>query len=422
MCFIFLLSCSKVGGSGGGGNNGSTSPEPDPEDPIIGKVLPDWEEGYLDIHAINTGRGESALLIFPDGTTMLVDAAGSLILPSDPIPPPPQKPNSNVASGLAISNYVKHFIKSASNKLNYVMASHFHGDHMGEYGTNLPLDPTQNFRMGGMSEVGVKVPVDKIIDRGYPDYDFPTNMRNNSTVANYTKFVDWAKTAENVKVEQFDVGKNDQIVMTENPSKYSNFEIRNICSNGVVWKGTGTETINTLPSASEINESGSSSENIFSLGFVLSYGKFNYFSAGDLQYNGRSTHAWKDIEEPVSKVVPKVDVMKANHHGTANCNGTAILNSLSPRAVIIHNWRDIQPNPETISRMFKENNNCQIFSTNMTAANKQRLGNDFNRLKSTQGHVVVRVSPGGDEYYIYVLDDSNQDYKVTRVFGPYDSK
>ena len=40
----------------------------------IGKVLPAWKEGYLDIHAINTGQGECTFFILPDGTTMLVDA------------------------------------------------------------------------------------------------------------------------------------------------------------------------------------------------------------------------------------------------------------------------------------------------------------------------------------------------------------
>ena len=40
----------------------------------VGQALPPWTPGTLDIHQINTGRGNSALLIFPDGTTMLVDA------------------------------------------------------------------------------------------------------------------------------------------------------------------------------------------------------------------------------------------------------------------------------------------------------------------------------------------------------------
>jgi hypothetical protein len=36
--------------------------------------LPPWEEGMLDIHHINTGRGDAAFFIFPDATTLLLDA------------------------------------------------------------------------------------------------------------------------------------------------------------------------------------------------------------------------------------------------------------------------------------------------------------------------------------------------------------
>jgi len=418
LLLIFLLSCSKNGSEDiNGGNNGGNE---NPSNQLIGKVLPDWEEGYLDIHAINTGRGESTLLIFPDGTTMLNDAAGSTISPTDAIPPPPQKPNSTVSPGLAITNYAKHFIKPASNKINYLLLSHFDPDHMGSYSSSLPLDPTGKFRMGGITEVGTKIPFDKIIDRGYPDYNFPTDMKSNSRIANYIKFINWAKTTGST-TEQFDVGKNDQIVLKENPSKYSNFEIRNICSNGVVWTGTGSGSVNTLPPGDEV-ATASAAENIFSIGFVLSYGKFNYFAAGDLQYNGRSTHPWKDIEAPVAIVVPEVDVMKANHHATSNCNGTTLLNRLKPQTVIIHPWRDVHPNTETLSRMFAANSKVQIFSTNMTEDNKPRLGANLGKMKATQGHIVVRVSPGGDEYYVYVLDDTNQDYIVTGVFGPYKSK
>lgn len=416
--FVFLLACGK-GENIDNDNSGNDNDDRDKS--LIGSALPNWEEGYLDIHAINTGRGESTLLIFPDGTTMLVDAAGSLISATDDIPPPLQKPNSNVSPGLAIANYTKHFIKTASNKINYLLLTHFHDDHMGSYSADLPLDPTGTFRMGGITEVGVAISVDKIIDRGYPEYSFPRDLTSNARVANYIKFVDWAKAAYNATAEQFSVGKNDQIVLVENPSKYTDFEIRNLVSNGVVWTGIGTGSVNTLPSGSEI-VAADGNENILSVGFVLSYGKFDYFTGGDLQYNGRSTHSWKDIEAPVAAVVPEVDVMKANHHATAHCNGTAILNSLSPQTVIIHPWRDVHPNIETLDRMFTANNDCQIFSTNMTEANKIRLWKNIDRLKAIQGHIVVRVSPGGNEYYVYVLDDSNENYKVTDVFGPYQSK
>ncbi len=387
----------------------------------IGKALAQWEQGYLDIHAINTGRGECTLFIFPDGTTMMVDAAGSLISPTANIPPPAQKPDSTVSPGAAIAGYVKYFIKTASNKLNYIMLSHFDPDHMGTFSTSLPMHSSGNFRMGGVTEVGAAVRFDRIIDRGYPYYNFPHHLKSDSgIIANYIKFVDWAKSSYNATAEQFAVGRNDQIVLMRRPSAYRNFEIRNLVANGVVWNGSGTGITNTLPSASELVAAGAS-ENVYSIGFELSYGKFNYFSGGDLQYNGHAAHSWKDIELPVSKVVSAVDVMKANHHGTANCNSEILLRNLNPQTVVIHTWRDIQPNPETIARMYAVNNDCRIFTTNITEANKARLATDLARMKAQQGHIVVRVKPGGDSYSIYVLDDSDQTYNVIKKFGPYKS-
>jgi len=41
-----------------------------------GETFPLWTEGYLDIHHINTGKGDAAFFILPDGTTLLVDSNG----------------------------------------------------------------------------------------------------------------------------------------------------------------------------------------------------------------------------------------------------------------------------------------------------------------------------------------------------------
>ncbi|MBL1408725.1 ComEC/Rec2 family competence protein [Sphingobacterium faecale] len=392
--------------------------EPPTEDVVIGKPLPHWQDGCLDIHAINTGRGESTFFIFPDGTTMLIDAAGSTIPATAPIPPPLQRPNALVSPGTVVANYVKHFALPIANKINYVMLSHFDPDHMGSYETSLPFHKSGKFQMVGITEFGAQVSFDKIIDRGYPDYNFPVDMTADPRISNYINFVDWSKKAYGATAEQFAVGRNDQILLQRKPNAYSNFEIQNICSNGVVWTGKGTDTKNTFPSG-DIVAAAKGSENIFSIGIVLRYGKFNYFTAGDLQFNGSSEHSWKDIESPVAAVVPQVDMMKASHHATANCNSEKLLQKLSPHSIVIQPWRDVHPNLETVNRMIAANNNVQIFSTNMTEANKLRFGDNLKKLKSFQGHIVARISPGGDQYTIYILDDNDENYNVKEVFGPY---
>lgn len=62
-------------GSGSGGSGSGSQPVPTA---TLGQPLPAWAEGMLDIHFINTTTGECTFLIFPDGTQMLIDAAGSL--------------------------------------------------------------------------------------------------------------------------------------------------------------------------------------------------------------------------------------------------------------------------------------------------------------------------------------------------------
>jgi hypothetical protein len=41
------------------------------------------------------------------------------------------------------------------------------------------------------------------------------------------------------------------------------------------------------------------------------------------------------------------------------------------------------------------------------------------KLASDRGHIVLRVSPGGAEYRVVIVDDSSESHLVTKIFGPY---
>lgn len=405
-------------GKNGGGKNDDTDT---PVKPKVGQVLPDWSEGYLDIHAINTGRGESTLYIFPDGTTMLVDAASAIIAQDDPIPPPLPKPNATADPAQTIINYVSHFIEPANkDKLNYLHISHWDGDHVGS--PTGQMHSSGKFDLFGITRVGASIPFETAIDRGHTYPRDITALASHRNVASYVKMTDWAKTEYSATREEFKAGALNQIALRKNPSKYSNFQIRNIAASGVVWTGSGTATRNTFPENVNDVLAANPAENIFSCAFHLKYGMFDYFSGGDMQYQGRSTHSWFDIEAPVAQVVSPVEVMKANHHATNNCNSDVLLSKLKPHAVIAHVWRDVQPHPDTIKRMFDADADCQIFTTNLTDKNKGPLGMGeelSSKIKGTGGHIVVRVEPGGHRYSIYVLNDTNENYIVSKIFGPY---
>jgi hypothetical protein len=46
----------------------------------------------------------------------------------------------------------------------------------------------------------------------------------------------------------------------------------------------------------------------------------------------------------------------------------------------------------------------------------------LDRLLSSQGHIVVRVAPGGASYQVIILDDSAESYAVKAIHGPYEAR
>ena len=86
----------------------------------------------LDIHQIATGRGNSALIVMPDGTTLLVDAgaAGDGIAETDP------HPDASRSPGAWIVRYLqRHLPKGAARNSRTAMrwkSPIFFADHMGQ--------------------------------------------------------------------------------------------------------------------------------------------------------------------------------------------------------------------------------------------------------------------------------------------------
>src|SRR5690242_13678841 len=94
-----------------------------------GQPLPPWTPGTLDIHQINTGRGNAAFLIFPDGTTMLLDAGDGGNTPPRGTTP---KPDASRTPAEWITRYIRHMLPHEPDPtLDYGYLTHFHDDHMG---------------------------------------------------------------------------------------------------------------------------------------------------------------------------------------------------------------------------------------------------------------------------------------------------
>ena len=412
----------------------------------VGEVLPAWKEGQMDIHFINTTTGESAFVIMPDGTQLLIDAASSLISTNSN----GNTTNTGIRSrwdptltgtrgGEIVCAYLKKCMAWTGNRtLDYVVMTHFHIDHFGDVNSSTPKSANADYRLNGLTEVMDEFKVAKMIDRGYPDYDYPFDMQSlaskKEAIRNYVTALNWHVANSGTKAEIFKAGSNSQIV--PKTSKYD-VRVQNIAVNGEIWTGKGTETKKTFPEKKDIVVANPESiaaadkcppENICSIVMKISYGSFDYFAGADLQYNGRSNFAWKDAELPCAKAAGVVEVMKANHHGSATTNQPEALRALNPQAIVVNSWVDSHPRTAIIAQTQKTLPEVDLFITNFWQGERPAGVDDkvtpeeAASVKGYDGNIVVRVFDGGRKYYIVTTSDSDGMMIVKNVSGPYRSR
>jgi beta-lactamase superfamily II metal-dependent hydrolase len=395
-------------------------------DALVGSPLPGWRKGEMDIHHINTGRGEAQLMILPDGTSLLVDMSGKTV--ERPPFSLPTRPNASRAPGEWVARYVRRVLPQDADKIDYALISHFHGDHMGAIVESSPLAGNGAYRLSGITEIAEHLPIARVIDRAWPDYDYPEPIRD-ATIDNYRAFLAWQVQHNGLEIEQFRPGRDDQLVLTHDAQAYPQFQIRNLYANGILWTGVGDETRNLFPPVEDWPEHDRPEENKLSIAFRLSYGQFDYFTGGDLSSIDEETASappsWGDVEPLVGQAAGRVEAMKANHHGSWDSNGIPFLAALRPRVIVVGARAEGHPSVNTWRRMTSRrvwSGERDIFVTNVSPATAITTYGIETTARSTQGHVVIRVAEGGASFRVFVLEDSTEDMTVKAVFGPYASQ
>lgn len=396
--------------------------------------FPKWEKGYLDIHHINTGRGNCAFLIFPDGTTMMIDAGDfdgkEYAAKYAPMHAAPIFPDSSYTPGSSIINYVTNLL-GRDVVIDYFLLTHFHSDHYGD--VQKATGTSKNgYRITGLTEVGDVIPIKMYVDRDYPDYQFPVDLRSKNdgvdlpTFLNLLEFLNYQEKHNGLKVEKFDIGSNTQFVLKKEPKSYPGFEVRNIKSNNRLWTGEGKKTTILFTKEELMAKNGKYSENQMSTAIVVKYGAFKYYAGGDNSGLVDQDHAeWYDIETPMAPIIGKVSAVSLNHHSNRDATNRNFLEVLDPKVVVAQSWSTDHPGAEVGQRLLSKNIGTQprdVFMTYYDDETGVAIGPWFARsLKAKQGHIVIRVYPDG-EYEVYVLDARKTDLVISNRFGPYSSE
>lgn len=394
-----------------------------------GETLEQWEEGTLDLHHINTGRGNCTYCVLPDGTTLLIDAGdmreeptvGGIQRRTDVVP------DRSRAPWEWIVRYIEETTTHRDPEFDFVWLTHFHSDHLGQINDESPDSAAGNYRLAGLTGVCDRIPFGKLVDRGWPNYDYPLPpdqapedtraygregfSNTQATEENYLRFLEWHRNERDAEVEGFEPGRKDQIALKRNPGDYPEFVFHNVYANGrIATEDGGSRPI--IPEIETLGDGMLPNENTCSCAGLLQHGSFKYFAGGDITgIVEMGKPDWFDIESPVADLIGPVDVAVLNHHGHRDTHNEHYVSTMKPRVWIGHSWSADHPGQGVFSRMtsrYLYPDDRDLYATNMMDANRAVIGPRIDEAyKSTQGHIVVRVAPDGETYRIVILDEES---------------
>lgn len=385
-----------------------------------GATLAPWTAGCLDIHHIATGRGNATFVILPDGTSLLIDTGASANALDVSVAP---RPNGTRRAGEWVARYAQRHLRAAGLQgIDYLLVTHLHPDHLGDVTAASPPARGGGYRLTGVMDVAALVPVATVIDRGFPAYDYPARFEA-PFAENYRAFIK-ARVAAGERVERFKVGSDRQIAARAYYPAPAPFNVRNLAANGEVWDGRDG-TAQLFPPLAQLARADWPGENECSTAIRIGYGKFSYFTAGDLtSYTDDGARPWRDVLGPAALAAGPASVATADHHGMFDGLNGDVVRRLRPKAWVVPGWHIAHPDMLQLERMFSQRlypGPRDVFATTLMAENMLANGRLTARMRSHDGHIVVRVMPGGGTFAIAVTDNHDEEDCVKLVTGPYEA-
>ncbi len=386
-----------------------------------GKPWRGWEKGEFQIHFIYTGVAESVFLIFPDGTTMLLDC-GDFDAAARGEKSVPILPSADRHAGEWIARYVTRVNPSVTD-VDYMLLSHYHNDHAGSdrfYAEKIIRDGKE-YPLSGFSQAAQILNFHKAIDRCYPDDDSSLKWADQDTVGLMQDFYAYMQKHKGLQIEKFRLGATDQIVQLHNPLRYPTFQVRNICGNGCIAYPDGR--IKDLFEARKVAGKENKNENAMSLGMVFSYGPFRFYTAGDFSAKFKDPDGTpRFIEDDIADVCGSVTVAKVNHHGH-NSMSRKLVSALSPQVWVSCVWDQLHNLPPCMQLLSDRSiypGDRVICPTIMPAARREK-DRDAAWMKDIapetfEGcHIVVNVDREGKSYSVSFIPARDESMTVCSI-------
>ena len=341
-----------------------------------------WIPNAFEIHIFDVNQGDSQLIIFPSGYTLLIDL-GELSYTTD-------------KNAVLIASKIREL--TGGSHINIGLITHLHMDHLGYVGH------------GGfwalIEEQGITF--DRIIDRdagvwqdGYdgsePDgvcnYETEIIWHNAGDVTNTarkwlcyatnpanTLIYSWREIAQPSSTAQIDPPDPDVTVTI----------IQADAADLMMADGTtpvaGDHTADSIPP----------SENDYSIALKITYGEIDYVTAGDTDgeyYAGHDDdenyYAYNDGETLiVPRIVGPVELLRVNHHGSSHSSNQFYIDSLNPADAFISCGSNTYGHPDQVvlDRLATTSN---VYLTNLCDPTRDYTGSTI-----VNGDITVRSIDG----------------------------
>jgi beta-lactamase superfamily II metal-dependent hydrolase len=234
----------------------------------------------LDIYWIDVEGGGATLIVSPSGQSLLVDTGW-------------RKDDRDAQRIHQVATKV-----AGLKKIDYLVITHFHADHV-----------------GGVAALSKLIPIDRFLDHGDTVENRPGQAADEWDL--YQK-ASSGKRSQPKLGEKIALGGTDLTFVAVNgdlipkPVNGGGPNNAELCKDPVLKKPDN-------------------GENGRSVGFLLQYGKFEFLDLGDLTWNKEI-----DMVCPVNRL-GKVDLLQVNHHGMDLSGAPQFVHSLGARVAVMNN-------------------------------------------------------------------------------------
>ena len=383
--------------------------------PLAGKTLPKWEKGHFRISVLFNGRGETTFLVFPDGTSLMIDCGDYVFGGRDVVK---HLPDDSRRAGEWTARYV---LRENPNgrKVDYFLLTHYHSDHAGSGKFSAGRGANGKYSVSGIGQAMDLLDFGTFIDRSWPDVNDPAPRNDNfdDWTVKHVKEVYAEAERRGIKVERFRLEKgSDQIRQLHGGG--GGFSFTPLCARGEILKRDGT----VLDLGKFDRPRSKFGENELSIGFILSLGDFRYFTAGDFQGGVKGADGKRvEIEDILAAECPRVDVAKANHHGHHSMPDKLVA-ALRARLVLAGVWHQAHMTRDAMRRLAKGGWPCLcapgLFPEKRRKADEAEAWMKDVAPESFAGaHAVVDVAPDGKSYRLMMVTAADES---GTILGAYD--